>query len=643
MLDNIVVTSPHKEVTKLVKDIGSELNLNITVFESALEDAVGLVKGILSSDPHRIWVIISRGATLALLRQEIHSVPIINIDPTEYDLILALDQARMLGNEIGLLATGPEKLGIIQKVSTILRLSVRTYVYTNWQDFYIQVEKARREGIKVLIGGGEKGAALAKERGMKHVPLLASQSTVRQALERAKDIIETTRREKENAEQIKAILAYSHEGITALDENNIVSVFNPVASKLFGLSEGDVLGRPLEDLSFRRSLIEMFEGAEERLGYIHKTRDAVLLVNKVPIRYQGRFKGTLVTFKDITKIQEEESKVRREVFAKGLVAKFSFDDIVHVSGKMSAVLAKAKKFANTDCTVLVCGESGTGKELIAQSIHNANQKRRNRPFVAINCASLDDNLLKSELFGYEEGAFTGARKGGRAGLFELAHGGTLFLDEIGKISLDLQANLLRVLQEREVRRIGSDRVIPIDVRIIAASNESLEALIHKGDFREDLYFRLNVLKLMLPSLRERREDIPGLVTSLLHKFSVKYNKPIYSLPPAVLRRLSLLQWPGNVRQLEHMIERCVVLAESETDAPRVMMELVDEEFGLSFIPETYGPLTEDQVSVHMGTLHEMQAELIQKISARTKLNKSELALRLGISRATLWKFLNKGS
>lgn len=640
MLGEIVVTSPHKEVTELVNVIGKELSLNITVFESALEDAVGLVKGVFSQDPHRYWVVMSRGATLKLLRQEVLSIPLISIDPTEYDIVLALDQARILGNQIGMLFANPEKLKVIKKISTILGLTVKVYVYTNWQEFYIQVEKARRDGINVLIGGGEKGASLAQERGMKHVSLLAGENTVRLALERAKDIMETTQWEKESAEQVNAIVSYSHEGIMAINEQNIFSVFNPVASKLFGLSEFEVVGRPLQDLIFRRSLVEMFEGPEKRLGYIHKTRDAALLVNKVPLAYRGSVKGTLVTFKEITKIQEEESKIRRELYAKGLVAKYTFSDIIHVSKKMEETIAKAKKFANADSTVLIRGESGTGKELMAQSIHNGHNVRCKKPFVAVNCASLDDNLLKSELFGYTEGSFTGASKGGKPGLFEIAHGGTIFLDEIGKIKLDLQANLLRVLQEKEVRRIGSDRVIPVDVRIIAASNENLEELIKNGTFREDLYYRLNVLTLSLPSLSERREDIPGLVSEMLKKFNEKYYNELLSIPSTLLKRMSIFDWPGNVRQLENLIERYVVLAENETDVLQVLLDLIDKEFGSIQENETEDLLLDDQICVNVGSLQEMENEIVHKLSVKLKLSKSQLALRLGISRPTLLKLLN---
>jgi transcriptional regulator with PAS, ATPase and Fis domain len=308
---------------------------------------------------------------------------------------------------------------------------------------------------------------------------------------------------------------------------------------------------------------------------------------------------------------------------------------------MSNVIDKARRFANSDCTVLLRGDSGTGKELVAQSMHNAHSTRGKRSFVAVNCASLDNNLLKSELFGYVEGAFTGAAKKGRAGLFELAHGGTIFLDEIGKIKLDIQAILLRVIQEKEIIRIGSDRVIPVDVRIIAATNENLEELIEKGQFLQDLYFRLNVLKLNIPTLKERREDIPPLVKAILGRLSNHYGKNITTFQSVVFKKLMQLDWPGNIRQLEYLIERCVVLADDEKDASRIMIEIIGEEFSNAKKEDRVASdgFFDDYVMVQVDTLQNMERQLVHKLSLQGKQNKTELALILGISRPTLWKLL----
>jgi transcriptional regulator with PAS, ATPase and Fis domain len=250
------------------------------------------------------------------------------------------------------------------------------------------------------------------------------------------------------------------------------------------------------------------------------------------------------------------------------------------------------------------------------------------------------------LFGYVEGSFTGASKGGRPGVFELAHGGTIYLDEISKVRPDVQASLLRVIQEKEVRRIGSDHLIPVDVRIIASTNEDLEDLISKGHFLTDLFFRLNVLALRLPPLRERKEDIPGLVTSLLSKFSQKYQKNIHSFPPMILRKLAESNWPGNVRQLEHLIERCVVLADDEAEATRVMMGCIDEELRKVMTNATassgYDIADASRITVSVGTLEEMENEIVRKLLTSRGLTKTELACRLAISRPTLWKMLSGG-
>ncbi|HBV89328.1 MAG TPA: ArsR family transcriptional regulator [Desulfosporosinus sp.] len=531
MLAEIVLTSPNKEVTQLVKKIRKELNVNVAIVETSFDSAVSMVKSILSQEPDRIRVIASGGATLELLRQELPSVHLVSIHPNEYDIVLALDQARMFGQEIALFHAGSENLPAIEKLCRVLGLEVQVYVYNSWKELEVQVVKARRNGSKVVLGVGEKILDLVKKEGLHYIPLTAGENTLRNALEWAKDIVEAESREK--------------------------------------------------------------------------------------------------------------NKSKKESSTKGLVAKYCFNDIIHVNNKMSSLIKKAKKFASTDCTVLIRGESGTGKELLAQSMHNENKMRCKGPFVAVNCASLDDHLFKSELFGYTEGSFTGASKGGKPGLFELANGGTLFLDEIGKMKMEQQGNLLRVLQEKEVRRIGSDRIIPVDVRVIAASNEDLESLISKDLFREDLYFRLNVLKLEVPTLRERREDIPSQVAYFLHKFSDKYSKKIYSLPTFVLRKLSNVDWPGNSRQLEHFLERCVVLADDESDVPSIVMELLEEEFlETAFIGRSEGKPAEGQISVCISTLAEMNSEIVRRISAKAKLSNSELAMKLGISRPTLSKMLN---
>lgn len=282
-----------------------------------------------------------------------------------------------------------------------------------------------------------------------------------------------------------------------------------------------------------------------------------MLINHETLNFGDTINHNLYFFNDVTYIRRLERKSREESLQKGFVAKHSFDDIVHVSAVMDECIRRARLFSRSDKTVLIQGESGTGKELVAQSIHNASS-RRNKPFVAVNCAALPESLLESELFGYERGAFTGARQSGKKGLFEQANGGTIFLDEIGDMPLALQSRLLRVLQEKQVMRVGADSIIDIDVRVIAATNQNLMAKMEEGIFRSDLYYRLNVLPCHIASLRDRREDIVPLFLSFIGQRSI---------PGDLAARLKSYDWPGNVREFENTAEYYTMMRDFDMPLP----------------------------------------------------------------------------
>jgi len=280
--------------------------------------------------------------------------------------------------------------------------------------------------------------------------------------------------------------------------------------------------------------------------------------------------GAVVTFQSVNRVQELENRIRRKIFLKGHTSKYRFRDILGASPSLKQAIRMAEKYSRVDANVLITGETGTGKELFAHSIH-AESPRAEGPFVAVNCAALPEPLLESELFGYAEGAFTGAMRGGKVGLFELAHRGTIFLDEIGELPLSFQAKLLRVLQEREIMRVGDDRVIPVDVRVIAATNLNLQRLTEEGKFRRDLLFRLDVLRVDVPPLRERREDIFFLLRYYLDIFAQKFAKGRVLLDPSIEEYLCGYSWPGNVRELVNLCERIAALYEG-TPITREEME-----------------------------------------------------------------------
>lgn len=350
-------------------------------------------------------------------------------------------------------------------------------------------------------------------------------------------------------ERFSTVISNVHDGLIAVDKENRLSVFNPVAAELFGLNSRDVLGRDIEQ-ALGSSILETVDNA--RGEGILKLPSHEILISCTPLYSRDMSEGRLFVLKDVSEIHRLEESVRRRLYQEQNIAKYHFSDIVGVSSILKNTLAIAKKMASSDSTVFIQGESGTGKELLAQSIHNASQ-RKSGPFVAINFAALSETLLESELFGYVEGSFTGARRGGAPGLFEAAHKGTLFLDEIGDAPLPFQVKLLRVLQERQIRRVGSSRIIPIDVRVIVATNHDLKEHIKRGLMREDLYYRLNVLPIKVPPLRKRKEDIIPLCQVFYRRY-----RPIGMSPAEYFKNVAVhlinYSWPGNIRELQNVVE-----------------------------------------------------------------------------------------
>lgn len=325
--------------------------------------------------------------------------------------------------------------------------------------------------------------------------------------------------------------------------------------------------------------------------------------------------------------------------SRGHVAKYSFDDILGKSAKIKSAIEKARRFGSVDATVLIYGETGVGKEIFAHAIHNVSP-RKDGPFIAVNCAAVPENLLESELFGYAEGAFTGAKKGGKKGVFEMANGGTIFLDEISEMSDKLQTRLLRVLQEYEIMPLGDARLISVDVRVIAATNSDLRGMVEKKLFRSDLYYRINVLTLVVPALRERREDIPILVDHFLQVSNKKFQKNIKGIEPRGIDLFYAHEWPGNTRELQNIMERLVIL----TDGDYISADLVAESLYISQIkphPTSSPQLQFKTKPQKPQTKASFDKKAILNALAATDGHKKKAARILGISRTTLWRRMKK--
>ncbi|MCY6484074.1 sigma 54-interacting transcriptional regulator [Clostridium aestuarii] len=359
--------------------------------------------------------------------------------------------------------------------------------------------------------------------------------------------------------QFSILLQGLEEGIIGVDLEGIVYFYNESAESIIGLKKEEVLGKHVKELIPQLPFEQVLYKSKSIKQKLVKINGCAISVNVDPITSDRNLYGAAAIIKRFSDAEKEQHKLRSQLLGKGHIAKYSFQDIIGESEVMNKVKDIAKRMAKSDSSILIRGETGTGKELFAQAIHNSSN-RKEYQFVAVNCAALPESLLESELFGYEEGAFTGARKGGKLGLFELAHMGTLFLDEIGEMELSLQARLLRAIQEREVMRIGGDRVIHVDVRIIAATNRNLKELVNKGDFRQDLYFRLNVLPLNLIPLRERKEDILLLVDEIKKELNIDFK-----LSNQATNAFLKYRWEGNVRELRNYIEYLAHLEKKEID------------------------------------------------------------------------------
>ncbi|MCL4517004.1 MAG: sigma-54-dependent Fis family transcriptional regulator [Firmicutes bacterium] len=377
-----------------------------------------------------------------------------------------------------------------------------------------------------------------------------------------KDLAEEITNLRQMRSMLEAILNSTQDAISVVDENGLGLYINPAYTRLTGFTEEDILGKP--------ATIDIAEGESMHLQVL-RTRQPVhgarmkvgpqrkdVIVHVAPILVDGQLRGSVGVIHDVSEIRrltEELDQARQRL--RRLEARYTFADIVGKSSEMVVALEQAKRVAETPATVLLRGESGTGKEVFAHAIHNASI-RRSKPFVRVNCATISGSLLESELFGYVEGAFTGAKKGGHRGLIEEAGGGTLFLDEIGEMDVPLQAKLLRVLQEKEIIPVGGAKPITVDVRVIAATNMDLEKAVREGRFREDVYYRLNVVPIVIPPLRKRVEDIPPLVRFMLKKYNQEYGRDVEGISPEALELLTAYSWPGNVRELENVIGRAMI-------------------------------------------------------------------------------------
>ncbi len=631
MKTEFAVISPSTALTGKFKEVIGKRRLACSVIQASQDNAVPAAQNLVKQG---VRVIISRGNTAQVLRQTLN-IPVIDEKHTFFDCFLCYQKARKISERIAFLSTSDGFTEILEKSKEFLE---GAYICPmNLQMGWEYIEKRLREleamGIQVVVGGLtlEK---IAVSLGFSYIMTEADYDSVNAALDEALYQLEMDRERRHHQRQleqryemINSIMNCASDGIFSVDRDGILLNANEHAKKLL---PGLLTGKRVEKELFKRYFLPVLQSGEKMRDELISIGQNSLVLNIAPITVEEAVHGAVATVWRQTDIQKAEQKIRRRLMVSGYISDKTFDDIIGTSPAMEETKALARRYAKVDSTVLLLGETGTGKEVFAQSIHNASA-RKDAPFVAINCAAFPASILESELFGYVKGAFTGAKNEGKAGVFELAHSGTIFLDEISETPLEVQLKLLRVIQERKVNRLGDDRLISVDVRIIAASNRNLEQLVREGKFREDFYYRICVLELHIPPLDARKGDISQLARYFLKNSSYPERK----ITEEALLYLKNMSWHGNVRQLSNMIERLSVICDSETITEEMVIRAAE---GFKGYREAQ---TEKKEEKQSGKSALTEEELLRRTLCQCRGNRDLAAKRLGISKTTLWRKMKK--
>lgn len=623
----ICLIAPSQTLADLTASVVKERGENVGIYVGVLDEGLKLAEE-LSKQGAKIFM--SRKGTAALISKSGYNVARINTTLNDY--LRHLDLMKQHEGKIAIVEY-TEFVPELLKLCKYLGLEgTLIYGYGNGEEYKIRVEEAINSGADIFMGGGAQLPEEARRLGIPYTVVENTRESINLALDVAEQLLRVQKREetekkhyKIQLEKYTTVVNYTHDAIISVDEKGIIAVVNTEVMKILNLTDSCV-GENIMEVVPALEFELLRKNKKREINKVIKINGTPISINKIPINVNEVFEGAVYVIQNIKDIQNSERKIRLQLYKKGHIAKYDFDNIIGDSLSIRRAKDIAKIYANTASSILISGETGTGKELFAQSIHN-NSPRKKGPFVAINCASLPKDLLSSELFGYEEGAFTGAVKGGKAGIFEIAHGGTIFLDEIGEIPQETQIQLLRVLQEREVRRLGSDIVIPVDVRVICATNKDLAKEVKENRFRMDLFYRINILKLTIPPLREREEDIPLIVEHFL-KQSHEENSNIKEYMETLYSKMLGYPWPGNVRELLGIAERIAILLENNFSMD-IDLNMILENFNYN------------SLSIENNTVEHQQKNDIITALKNNCYQKGKAAEALGISRSKLWRLMNK--
>ncbi len=627
----VFASSP--SLVERIRALGERRHIELSLSTCGLEEALPAARAM---EEQGIEVVVGRRGTAHLLRESLR-IPVLSFPHRSLDLLVSLKQAAARGRKI-LLPVFRRPFSGIDILEEILGLEIHQGLYSGRASLAKAIAAGARRGCAAVVGGGVT-QRIAARHGLPFFEIRTSDEDLAATLDNAISVALAGREQRAVARRYQAVIDAASDGILAFDAAGCAIVANAAACRALRLPQEKILGRTVSELLAQSPVPHILQNpvpVQDRIDQVHGER---FVFSDRPILLDGETIGAVSTFRDIGGVMRTEHAVRRTL-SLGLTAKYGLELLVHKSPSMQRTVERARQYGRTDSTVLLIGETGTGKEIFAHGIHRLSRRSRH-PFVSINCAALPEPLLESELFGHEEGAFTGSRRGGKPGRFELAHQGTIFLDEIDSTSEAMQLRLLRVLQEGEVMRVGGDRVIPVDVRVIAAASRELEAPLREGRFRPDLFFRLNVLRLHIPPLRERREDIGLLLSHFIRDFCNREGIRPIPIPRAYLAKLADYPWPGNVRQLKNFAERLVLNCNLSCDPgmlDTLYAELLRIDAPRSPQPPAAGrsPAASPATAKPPSAAGDEAAHLLETLQ-RNRFHRGRAAADLGISRTTLWR------
>ena len=580
-------------------------------------------------------IVISRGGTASLLRQRI-TLPVFEIDVTGFDLLRAIYPHAAEKKRIAVIGYENVISGA-KGIAEITKTDLGYFLITENSHIESIVKEADLWGADVIVGD-TVSVETAKKLGLKTEIVRSGPEAILSTVEAAANFIDHMNYEIIRNKRLDLIMEHSDWGVLYLNSEGIIELTNSTAEQILQRKSEMLIGSSLSSGYLPQELVNAIN--ERKSNKLIQLNDKNYMIEILEINNESLDDSTLVFIQSSSRIKNLEEMLRKQMVIRGHVASYSFSKMIGNNDLFVKTIEKAKKYSKTDSTILLLGETGSGKEFFAQSIHNASA-RKNGPFIAVNCAALPDTLLESELFGYAEGAFTGAKKGGKSGLFEMAHKGTIFLDEINDISNSVQSRFLRVLQEKQVMRIGDNQLYDIDVRIIAACNKDLFEETEAGRFRKDLYYRLKVLDIKLPPLRERREDILLHFRSALDYFTKKYSYSSIELPEKLTDAITKYNWPGNIRQLRNFAEKTCVLFSLNQDHDEISKDLINDLFPERSVKEKIR--LPEKKEITESSIKETKAEMIYRCWEENEKNTSKTARQLGLNRATVRKYLESRS